>query len=147
MEEELHPIEQDDENVAAAVQQVVEERNRAAAVLQEQQHQSSPQMVYDRLVQFEEILKEAWDEFQEKIQQDLMLLQDNMKSIKTTLDYLVWQQRGQEDFLVGESVLDIEARKCGKVKKVTNKFVDIIMDEDNKVVRRKKTNLMRVISS
>ena len=72
MEEELHPIEQDDENVAAAVQQVVEER-RAAAILQEQQHQPSPQMVYDRLVQFEEILKEAWDEFQEKIQQDLML--------------------------------------------------------------------------
>ena len=98
MEEELHQIEQDDENVAAAIQQVVEEQNRAAAILQEQQHQPSPQMVYDRLVQFEEILKEAWDEFQEKIQQDLMLLQDDV-------------------------------------------------DEDNKVVQRKKTNLMRVISS
>ena len=146
MEEELHPIEQDDENVAAAVQQVVEER-RAAAILQEQQHQPSPQMVYDRLVQFEEILKEAWDEFQENIQQDLMLLRHDVKSIETTLDYLVRQQRGQEDFLVGEFVLDIEARKCGKVKKVTNKFVDVIMDEDNKVVRRKKTNLMKIISS
>ena len=74
MEEELHQIEQDDENVAAAIQQVVEEQNRAAAILQEQQHQPSPQMVYDRLVKFEEILKEAWGEFQENIQQDLMLL-------------------------------------------------------------------------
>ena len=55
-------------------------------------------MVYDRLVQFEVILKEAWDELQEKIQQDLMLLQDDVKLIKTTLDYLVRQQRGQEDF-------------------------------------------------
>ena len=36
MEEELYPIEQDDETVAAAVQQVVEEQNRAAAILQEQ---------------------------------------------------------------------------------------------------------------
>ena len=147
MEEELHPIEQDDENIAAAVQQVVEERNRAAAIRQDQQVQPSPQMVYDRLVQFEEILKEAWDEFKEKIQQDLSLLQRDVRSMENTLDYFIRQQRGQEDFLVGESVLDIEVRKCGKVKKVTNKFVDVIMDEDNKVVRRKKTNLMKIISS
>ena len=149
MEEELHPIEQDDENVAPAVQQVVEER-RAAAILQEQEQQQDrpgAQIVYDRLVQFEGILKEAWDEFQEKIEQDLTLLRRDVKSIETTLDYLVRQQRGQEDFRVGESVLDIEARKCGKVKKVTNKFVDIIMDEGKKVVRRKKTNLMKIHSS
>ena len=104
-------------------------------------------MVYDCLVQFEEILKEAWDEFKDKIQQDLTLLQRDVRAIENTLDYFVQQQRGQEDFSVGESVLDIEVRKCGKVKKVTNKFVDVIMDEDNKVVRRKKTNLMKIISS
>ena len=38
MKEEVHPIEQDDENVAAAIQQVAEERNRAATILQEQQY-------------------------------------------------------------------------------------------------------------
>ena len=52
--------------------------------------------------------------------------------------------RGQDVFEEGDSVVLLKERKVGKVTYVTDKFVDIVMDNDQKKIRRRKTLVMKL---
>ena len=72
-DEELHPIEQDDGNVAPEVPQVVEEHQAAANQDPDPDEEVlvTAEMVYDRIVQFEEVLQAEWDDFKGKLIQEV----------------------------------------------------------------------------
>lgn len=85
---ELHPIENDDGNVAEEVLQAVEENQQDEPEVDPEAlvGQPSPAMVYDRIVQFEETLKEAWDEFKEKISSDVYRIERDIGKVEYALD-------------------------------------------------------------
>ena len=85
---ELHPIENDDGNIAEEVLQAVEENQQDEPEVDPEAlvGQPSPEMVYDRIVQFEETLKEAWDEFKEKISSDVYCIERDIGKVEYALD-------------------------------------------------------------
>ena len=85
---ERHPIENDDGNVAEEVLQAVEENQQDEPEVDPEAlvGQPSPAMVYDRIVQFEETLKEAWDEFKEKISSDVYRIERDIGKVEYALD-------------------------------------------------------------
>lgn len=149
-DEELHPIELDDGNVAPEVRQVLEDQAAAADqqdneqdVQQENQQdgqrgQPTAAQVFNRIVEFERVLYEAWTEFKNEILEELGDMQATVKR----MDSLV---RRQDEFESGDSVVLIDERKCGKVHHVTDKMLDIILDETKSKVRKKKFMVMRMI--
>ena len=81
---ELHPIENDDGNVAEEVLQAVEENQQADPQVDPEalQDQPSPAMVYDRIILLEETLREAWEEFKDKISADVNRIEHDLNKME-----------------------------------------------------------------
>ena len=146
MDEELHPIELDDGNIAAEVQQVL-----AAAAADPQENdppaQPSPEDVYNRIVQFEGILKDAWTEFQDTVTSELTEINEAIGSLQDDMREFKKYERRQVDFTVGDSVVLLEKRKVGRLTHVTQHYADVLLDgerNEKKTVRKKKTVLLRL---
>ena len=143
---ELHPIENDDGNIAEEVLQAVEENQQDEPEVDPEAlvGQPSPAMVYDRIVQFEETLKEAWDEFKEKISSDVYRIERDIGKVEYALENLQRAYAGKDNYSVGTTVVVLDMRKFGTVQKVTNMFVDVMIDEDKKVVRKRKKLVKKI---
>ena len=142
---ELHPIENDDGNIAEEVRQAVEDNQLAEPEEDpeadpEAEAQPSPAMVYDWIVRLEETLKEAGEEFKDKMHADTIRIEHDINKLEYTVNRLTSVIGGQEKFSTGELVVVLDIRKVGRVKKVTKMYVDVIMDDDHKVIRKKKTS-------
>ena len=149
-DEELHPIEQDDEIVAPEVLQVVEEHQAAANQDPDpDDNQPNPGHVFNRLLDFESTLKGSWDDFKETLVDEVKKIKDELSSVDESVDKIMRMEKHQIDFAIGDSVVLLEERKVGRVTKVTTLYVDVLLDgEQNskKSVRKKKTAVMRLYS-
>ena len=145
---ELHPIENDDGNVAEEVLQAVEENQQADPQVDPEalQDQPSPAMVYDRIILLEETLREAWEEFKDRISADVNRIEHDLNKMEKAVNHLSRLIAGHENYSTGDTVVVLDIRKFGRIKKVTKMYVDVIMDDDNKVIRKKKNLVKRIIT-
>ena len=145
MEEELHPIEVDNGNVARV-------NENEPAVLPEANVENGPTAaaVFHRIEEFEEILRDEWNEFKGVLMDELDDLKRDVGNIEYDVSCMTkWDET---EFEVGDSVALLEERKIGTVKKVTQQYVDVECDDQRfvtpesfrKTVRKKKTDLMKL---
>jgi len=144
MDQGLHPIENEDGEVADEVLQALGEAGDNAQGNQDDQ--PSAAQVFNRIVRFEEILQHAWEEFKDEISGKLDILKGDVNTLHGNVQEMLELQRGQGELEVGCSVVLLDIRKIGKVKSLTDKFAEVILDEDNRKVKKKKTSLMRIQS-
>ena len=145
MDQGLHPIENEDGEVADEVLQALGEAGDNAQGNQDDQ--PSAAQVFNRIVRFEEILQHAWEEFKDEISGKLDILKGDVNTLHGNVQEIKLElQRGQGELEVGCSVVLLDIRKIGKVKSLTDKFAEVILDEDNRKVKKKKTSLMRIQS-
>ena len=143
MEEEPHPIELDDGNVAPVVE------NQAAAAQEEEGNERagpSPEDVYNRIVCFEGILKEAIDDFKITMRNEFCDRKVQLGFVKSKVRRINTYAKREIDFAVGDTVVLLDERKIGKVTNVTKLYVDVLLDGEqnrNKTVRKKKSLLTR----
>ena len=133
-EDEVHPIELDDGNVDPEVRQVIAEQQGA-------NQQPSPQVVYNRLLQFEENLQVVWNTFTNELLEEVNSLRGRISSLGDAVEELSNTERRQADFLIGDSVILLKERKFGRVTNITPQYVDVHLDEErnkNRSVRKKK---------
>ena len=140
MAEELHPIELDNGDVAEEVRQVLPilqvNRDAEQQDLQDDD-QPSPAQVFNRIVEFETVLERAWTEFKAEIIVEMSKLRREVHLVRRIV-------RCQDVFEEGDSVVLLKERKVGKVTYVTDKFVDVVMDDDQKKIRKRKTLVMKL---
>ena len=135
MAEDLHPIELDDGNVAEEVRQglpILQANRNTEQQDPQDDDQPSPAQVFNRIVEFETVLERAWTEFKEEIIDEISKLQKEVYRVSRIV-------RGQDHFVEGDSVVLLKERKVGTVTNVTDKFVDIIIDDDQKTIRKRQT--------
>ena len=129
MDDEIpHPIENEDGNVAPAIQEEIVEQRQAANL----QQGPTPEDIFNRLVQFEEILQGAWTDFQMEVQEAIASMGSDLRQLRQRLDDY------QESFRVGSTVYVVNQRLVGKVTHVTQRMLDIRIDNTQKVIRKKK---------
>ena len=145
MDQGLHPIENEDGEVADEVLQALGEAGVNAQG--NQGDQPSAAQVFNRIVRFEEILQHAWEEFKDEISGKLDILKGDVNTLHGNVQEIKLElQRGQGELQVSCSVVLLDIQKIGKVKSLTDKFAEVILDEDNRKVKKKKTSLMRIQS-
>ena len=159
MDEGLHPIENEDGEVADEVLQALGEAGDFAPQ-GNQQGQPTAAEVFNRIVRFEEILRDAWEDFKDEISGKLDILKGEVDDISGKLDILKDDMNGLHDkadelkdiidgndpLIVGCSVVLLDTRKIGKVKSLTDHFAEVILDEDECTVKKHKKNLLRIPS-
>ena len=150
-DEDLHPIEQDDEIVAPEVLQVVEEHQAAPNQDPEsdEEVEVTAAMVYNRIGQFQLLLQAEWDDFKETLLDEINNVRFRIQQTTRHVELMNNYDRRVVDFAIGDLVVLLEERKVGRVTKVTTLYVDVLLDgEQNskKTVRKKKTAVMRLYS-
>ena len=132
MDDEIpHPIENEDGNVAPAIQEEIVGQQQAANL----QQGPNPEDIFNRIVRFEEILQGAWTEFQEEIQESMASLGHDVQELPQRLE------DHQQSFYVGSTVYVVNERLVGRVTNVTQRFLDIRIDNTETVIRRKKVQV------
>lgn len=145
MDDGLHPIENEDGEVADEVLQALGEAGDFAPQ-GNQQGQPTAAEVFNRIVRFEEILRDAWEDFKDEISGKLDILKDDMNGLHDKADELKDIIDGNDPLIVGCSVVLLDTRKIGKVKSLTDHFAEVILDEDECTVKKHKKNLLRIPS-
>ena len=91
----------------------------------------------NRILEFETVLERSWTEFKTEIIVGMSKLRREVHLLRRIV-------RGQDIFEERDSVVLLKERKVGKVTFVTDKFVDIVMDYDQKKIRKTKTLVMKL---
>ena len=145
MDDGLHPIENEDGEVADEVLQALGEAGDFAPQ-GNQQGQPAAAEVFNRIVRFEEILRDAWEDFKDEISGKLDILKNEVDDLHEKVDELKDIIDGNDPLIVGCSVVLLDTRKIGKVKSLTDHFAEVILDEDECTVKKHKKNLLRIPS-
>ena len=145
MDDGLHPIENEDGEVADEVLQALGEAGDFAPQ-GNQQGQPTAAEVFNRIVRFEEILRDAWEDFKDEISGKLDILKNDVDDLHEKVDELKDIIDGNDPLIVGCSVVLLDTRKIGKVKSLTDHFAEVILDEDECTVKKHKKNLLRIPS-
>ena len=145
MDDGLHPIENEDGEVADEVLQALGEAGDFAPQ-GNQQGQPTAAEVFNRIVRFEEILRDAWEDFKDEISGKLDILKGEVDDLHEKVDELKDIIDGNDPLIVGCSVVLLDTRKIGKVKSLTDHFAEVILDEDECTVKKHKKNLLRIPS-
>ena len=145
MDNGLHPIENEDGEVADEVLQALGEAGDFAPQ-GNQQGQPTAAEVFNRIVRFEEILRDAWEDFKDEISGKLDILKNDVDDLHEKVDELKDIIDGNDPLIVGCSVVLLDTRKIGKVKSLTNHYAEVILDEDKSTVRKHKKKVLRIPS-
>ena len=124
-EEELHQIEFEDGNVP----QINNQDNQ-------DDDQPTPEDVYNRIVTFESILKNAWDLFQEEMKSMILSIETDIDNLRTEVSELK-----NSDPRIGSSVVIFPERLVGVVTCITRTQVHVKIDKEDLIVKKKKDEI------
>jgi len=98
-----------------------------------------PVDVYNRIVRLEHTLKNAWAEHTEQVRFMFTKIYDDIDKLRTEV-----LQLKISHLRVGNSVVIIKDRKIGVVQSVTKTHVNVKIDNEETVVKKRNTEVQKI---